>query len=62
MLEEQLVLNLYYPRISGIIVINQKPLSPTRLHDYNCKKLYIYNLDPDLYEKQKEIESSGLRH
>ena len=41
LLQKQPVLNLYYPWISGIIVINQKPLSPSCPHDYNCKK-YIY--------------------
>ena len=43
-----------------IIIINQKPLCPTRPRDYNYKK--NKNVGPDLYEKQKEIKSSSLRH
>ena len=60
LVREKLVLNLYYPRISGIIVKNQKSQKNV------TRFIYISNFekknDPPLYGKREKIESSSLRH
>ena len=58
LMREKLVLNLYYPRISSIIVKNQKP--PSRFTHISKNENIFF--DPPLYGKREKIESSSLRH